>query len=100
MHLNTNFFISEIDMIDGERPRSQSGTCVPFSKRMFVDYRGGIHPCEKVSRDIPLGRVDSNVNLDFEHCANAHNHLLELSQSQCQLCYRQQFCTHCLRKGS
>lgn len=54
-----------------------TGTCIPFSKRLFVDHNGGIHPCEKVCRDKPLGYVDTNVCLSFEKIADDYNQLLQ-----------------------
>lgn len=75
-----------------------TGTCIPFSKRLFVDYNGGIHPCEKVCRDKPLGYVDTTVYLPFDQIADDYNHLLQKMIPQCKKCYRQKTCTHCLKE--
>lgn len=97
-----NFFVTENDMLDTEEYANilPTGTCIPFSKRLFVDHNGGIHPCEKVCRDKPLGYVDTNVCLSFEKIADAYNQLLQKMIPQCKKCYRQKVCTHCLKEKS
>lgn len=96
-----NFFVTENEALnmDDESHILPTGTCIPFSKRLFVDHNGGIHPCEKVCRDEPLGYVDaSNVYLPFEKIANDHNKLLQKMLPLCQRCYKQKVCTRCLRE--
>lgn len=95
-----NFFITENDMLDSEEKvyTLPTGTCVPFSKRLFVDHNGGIHPCEKVCRDEPLGYVDTNVCIPFDKIADDYNHLLQMMIPLCKKCYRQKICTRCLKE--
>ena len=100
MKSSFNFFITENDMLETERYVNilPTGTCIPFSKRLFVDYNGGIHPCEKVCRDKPLGYVDTTVYLPFDQIADDYNHLLQKMIPQCKKCYRQKTCTYCLKE--
>lgn len=95
-----NFFITENDMLDSEENvhTLPTGTCIPFSKRLFVDHNGGIHPCEKVCRDVPLGYVDTNVCIPFDKIADDYNKLLQIMIPQCKKCYRQKVCTRCLKE--
>lgn len=95
-----NFFVTENEILnmDDESSILPTGTCIPFSKRLFVDHNGGIHPCEKVCRDEPLGYVDAHVCLPFEKIANDHNKLLQKMRSLCEKCYKQKICTRCLKE--
>ena len=95
-----NYFITENEMLDiaDKSLRLPTGTCIPFSKRLFVDHSGGIHPCEKVCRDAPLGYVDDHVSILFDKIADNHNKLLRKVVYRCQKCYRQIICNRCLRE--
>ena len=96
-----NFFVTENETLNmgDNSPVLPTGTCIPFSKRLFVDYNGGIHPCEKVCRDEPLGYVDdAHVFLPFEKIANDHNRLLQKMLPLCRICYKQRICTRCLKE--
>lgn len=79
------------------------GTCAPFGKRMFVDHEGGIHPCEKVCRDSPLGQVleTGEVLLDCKEVARLHNAMLaeRIIRYGCDRCYKVGLCTKCLLAG-
>lgn len=62
--LLNNSFNKETDLLIDDNTDNKilpTGTCIPFSKRMFVSYDGKIHPCEKVNRDSPLGFIDNKV---------------------------------------
>jgi uncharacterized protein len=74
-----------------------SGTCVPFSKRLFVSTDGKFLPCEKINRDVPLGNASKNgvINIDTEHIANRFNKMLAEQEKLCLKCYLQPFCTKC-----
>ena len=96
-----NFFVTENEILNMGYESSilPTGTCIPFSKRLFVDHNGGIHPCEKVCRDEPLGYVDDvHVCLPLEKIANVHNRLLQKMLPLCQRCYKQKVCTRCLKE--
>lgn len=74
-----------------------TGTCVPFSKRMFVSYDGKIHPCEKVNRDHPLGYTDSKgkVHIDCKYIADKFLERIKQNKLLCSRCYLQTCCTKC-----
>ena len=95
-----NFFVTENELLDVEEARLKlpTGTCIPFSKRLFVDHNGGIHPCEKVCRDEPLGYVNTMVYIPFERIADDYNGLFRKMMPLCQSCYRQKVCTRCLKE--
>ena len=87
----------EINILE-ERKTIPTGTCIPFSKRMFVSYDGKIHPCEKVNRDYPLGKINSDgeVSIDLQNIAKEFMSKLSRQKSKCQQCYLQLCCTKCL----
>lgn len=87
---------------DGEIFMNPCGTCTPFGKRMFVDHDGGIHPCEKVCRDKPLGRVTIfGVKLDCDEVARQYDVAIYARKRRynCAECYRAGLCTRCLLAG-
>ena len=75
-----------------------TGTCIPFTKRMFVSFDGKIHPCEKVNRDHPFGEIkeDGAVSIDFECVAESFMNSLSAQSKICQHCYLQLCCTKCM----
>lgn len=74
-----------------------TGTCSPFSKKMFVTVNGKILQCEKIDHKYVLGRVsETELDLDSEKIANTFNHYLEKMKSQCSACYRRHSCIQCM----
>lgn len=92
-----NVYANEAFLFEVDEPKFATGTCIPFSKRMFVTFDGKIHPCEKVNRDKPLGMVDEGrVVIDANKVACDFNIMTEKMQSICRECYLQQCCTKCM----
>jgi len=51
-----------------------SGTCLPFTKKMFITVNGKILPCERIDHKHFFGVVkDNQVMLDFDEIARSHN---------------------------
>lgn len=74
-----------------------TGTCMPFSRRIFLTVNGKILPCEKISQNSPFGEVDyNNVKIDFEEVANIYNKLFNKLKNQCTSCYFSFLCTLCI----
>lgn len=88
---------NEVDLLNDIKDLP-TGTCVPFSKRVFISYDGKIHPCEKVNRDFPLGEVinTGNVIIDNERVAKEYMSKVTSIRSTCQKCYLQMCCTKCM----
>lgn len=70
----------------------RTGSCVPGNK-IFVDYKGNFYICEKVSRNLKIG--DVQTGLDFEKCANIVNRFNEVTRRQCQQCVIRNNCKRC-----
>lgn len=95
-----NSFNKESDMLTDDGNDSSilpTGTCIPFSKRMFVSYDGKMHPCEKVNRDRPLGHIDGqgSVHIDCDDVADQFMERIRENKSLCARCYLQACCTKC-----
>lgn len=96
-HLFSNVFYKESNLLNDEQHHLATGTCVPFSKRMFVSYTGELHPCEKVNRDTPLGFVkNGKVEIDTEKVASIFMSKIDEAKVICENCYLQECCTKCL----
>ena len=74
-----------------------TGTCTPFSKKLFVTVNGRILQCERINQDFSLGQVDSDgVRLDFDKIANQYNEYIERFNTQCSVCANVRQCSHCI----
>ena len=94
-----NVFPSYNDLFSDSRSVSYTptGTCIPFSKKMFVTVNGKIIQCERIDHCFAMGQVsECGVNLDFHKIADRFNGWLEKMQKQCSSCYRKQSCIQCL----
>lgn len=80
-----------------DKRRIPTGTCLPFSKRMFVTVNGKILPCEKIGHQFYLGTMsEDGVNIDFEAIAKRYNEYFSKLESQCQKCSTAKTCTQCI----
>lgn len=74
-----------------------SGTCTPFSKKMFVTVNGKILQCERIDHDFALGYVNSDgIHLDMALIAEKFNTWVGKIKKQCESCYRKQSCIQCV----
>lgn len=74
-----------------------TGTCLPFSKKMFVTVNGKILPCERVSHAYYLGKVtEKELSLDLQKVADKHNGYLKRILTCCQTCACVSRCLKCV----
>lgn len=74
-----------------------TGTCIPFSKKMFVSVNGKILQCEKISQRYFLGRInESGVDMDLDLIAHQYNSDIESLSYLCKECGNKNKCTQCL----
>lgn len=85
------------------RPKSNedktmpTGTCLPFSKKIFVTVNGKLLPCERIGHQFALGKVDSTgVHLSFEDIAKQYNGYYQRVSKQCTACHNKHACTQCV----
>jgi len=74
-----------------------TGTCLPFSKKVFITVNGKILPCERIGHQFGLGEITNNsINLDFEEIAKKYNQYYAKLDSQCSRCYNSRSCIQCI----
>jgi uncharacterized protein len=94
--LYSNFTESN-KMNESPPQRTPTGTCSPFSRRMFVTVNGKIMPCERISQCYSLGQVtEDSVSLDFDAIAQYYNRYLDKVRKMCERCYNRDACTQCM----
>lgn len=81
----------------GNNKRTPTGTCVPFSKKIYVSVNGKILPCERIGQQFGLGTVTAaGVELDFQKIAEQYNNYYRKMRQQCGNCSNADICTQCL----
>lgn len=79
------------------RKRFHTGTCLPFSRKMFVTVNGKILPCERVSHRHAMGTVSNGeLNLDCEQIASSFNAYHEKLEKMCAGCGLIEYCPQCM----
>ena len=74
-----------------------TGTCTPFSKKMFVSVNGKIIQCERIGHECTLGVINSDkVEFNFDSITNAYNKHVSVYITQCESCTFDTFCTKCI----
>lgn len=74
-----------------------TGTCLPFSKKMFITVKGRILQCEKINHEFAVGQItNQGVELDFEAIAKQHNDYVSRYAKQCEKCGNRTACSQCI----
>lgn len=93
--------IKSLQSIDLEYAPDQfiiSGTCMPFSFKLFVSAAGKLYPCEKIGYKYSLGYIDENNQIVIEpkHVSHVYNSIFSKAKDKCGTCYNIYSCTSCL----
>lgn len=92
INYNYNAFISDKTGI-----KPPTGTCIPFSKKVFLTSSGSIMPCEKVGTIHLHGQMQNNKPVvDYEQLANSFNSKLNIIKHLCTGCYSNFNCSECI----
>lgn len=74
-----------------------TGTCSPFSRKIFLTVNGKIFPCEKIGQIFPLGTVSQGkVHLEVEKIINFYQNKLNALKKYCESCLRWKNCGLCI----
>lgn len=74
-----------------------TGTCIPFSRKVFITVNGKILPCERIGHQYSVGHIDAKgVMLDFEAIADKYNAYYSCLEKKCRLCKNQRNCIQCM----
>jgi len=87
------------DASNENRPTTATtGTCIPFSKKLFVTVNGKLLPCERIDHKFVLGQLlDDRVELfDFNTIAENHNLYISKFTEQCKICALHKSCPICV----
>lgn len=80
-----------------DQKRIPTGTCLPFSKKIFLSVNGKILPCERIGHQYYFGTVDEeNVYLDAQKVAQAANTYIDRIRKKCFTCCKAEICTICI----
>jgi uncharacterized protein len=74
-----------------------TGTCMPFSKKLYVTVNGKILPCERIGHQFALGEItDSEIKLDVEAIAQKYNAYYAKFENQRDSCKNIKSCIQCI----
>lgn len=74
-----------------------TGTCFPFSRKLFITTAGKILQCERIAHKYCLGTVDkTGVDLDCQAIADRLNNWYRKIEKQCKNCFRLGSCSQCI----
>lgn len=77
--------------------RIPTGTCLPFSKKMFVTVTGKILVCERIGHQHAVGNISKQgIKLDLDKIAETYNNYFRTLASQCSICYNLDTCKQCI----
>lgn len=96
--LNEGVIGTYTDFFDKPAARNfvPTGTCIPFSKKIFITVHGKILVCERIGHRFALGSVsDEKVELDIDSVVKRHNDYLDKLQFLCKRCLRAGDCIQC-----
>lgn len=96
-HYNINYYISnKTKLFNVDEFFFPTGTCLPFSLKMFLTTRNKLLPCEKINFKYALGEVSDDVQIDVQEIAKKYNYYFEHAVKICQYCYNYKFCGSCI----
>lgn len=79
------------------KSEQQTGTCSPFSRKMFITVNGKILQCERIGHQFALGYVTENsIHLDLDEIVEKQNKLVNKLQRLCKKCYLKKVCPQCI----
>lgn len=81
-----------------DMPQLPTGTCVPFSRKIFVSVNGKIYPCERIGNEFDFGYISQGkVEIHFSKIIEKYNDLFDRYIRLCHRCKQQKgFCSVCI----
>lgn len=81
---------------------TSTGTCIPFTHRVYLNTNGKILPCERIHVQHTLGEVSKSkgIVLDFDAIAKYFNDTVLTFREHCKICYNRKTCEICAFKYS
>ncbi|MGB5989654.1 MAG: radical SAM peptide maturase [Marinifilaceae bacterium] len=94
-----NYFKSFLDFYKNKdiNYKYPTGTCSPFSKKMFVTVNGKLLACERIGHQFALGSIDKDgVYISSFEISKRYNAYFDKLKKQCESCYVQENCQQCI----
>lgn len=94
-----NYFknYNELFFDQNDRNVLPTGTCAPFSRKIFLLVNGKLLPCERIGQLFEYGRVtEEKVELDFNRIAKMQNEYYNRMKNKCSKCARLETCISCI----
>jgi uncharacterized protein len=74
-----------------------TGTCIPFSRKIFITVNGKILPCERIGQQWVLGFItEKSLGLNFKNISDYYNSQYSKIMNQCEKCYNKSTCDKCI----
>jgi len=78
-------------------PINKTGTCFPFSRKMFITVNNKILVCERINQKYVLGKIDEKgVHLNLKEIVEKYNCFYQKMEKQCENCYMVNGCHQCI----
>jgi uncharacterized protein len=77
--------------------KSHTGTCTPFSKKLFITSSGKLLSCENIPHKHALGNINkTNFKLNWDAAMIYYNEVFDAFSEQCASCYKADICDACI----
>lgn len=74
-----------------------TGTCLPFSRKIFLTTNDKILVCERIHQNYVAGYISNNkVIINEEQLASQYNKYYAKFSKQCDVCYNSKACQQCI----
>lgn len=81
----------------GEPAFIPTGTCIPFTRKLYLSVNGKILPCERIGQQFGLGEISgTEVKLNPLVIAQKCNERLARMEKICKSCYNKKACSQCI----
>lgn len=91
------FYSDFIDDPSVDKTYYPTGTCIPFSRNIFLTTGGKIVQCERIGHDMAMGRIkNDNLYIDSSFVAKSYNSRFDRLANFCKSCYNIFLCTKCV----
>jgi len=99
-HYSGCFFQKITSLLENKKENIEyvtTGTCQPFSKKIFITVNGKILPCERISQKFTMGTLEGGeIKLDYRAIADKYNDYYKKLSKLCNNCRNSKACKQCI----
>jgi uncharacterized protein len=90
----------EIYQVTKNKVITPTGTCIPFTRKVFLTAHSKIMSCERIHNQHTIGYIGKTEGLilDYETAANNFNHIVSNFKEHCIECFNSNACEICAFK--